>query len=77
MRIEATWIYRLAWIQILNTNIVNLMYFSLFGHMFTYSFGFTHDALRRSSITCSYIISSSARVFIKISAAAAKHTHIT
>ena len=36
----------------------------------------THDALKRSSITCSYFISSSAWVFIKISGAAAKtHPH--
>ena len=39
--------------------------------------GFSHDALRRSSITCSYFISSSAWVFMKISASAAKRTHIT
>ena len=39
--------------------------------------GFTHDALRRSSITCCYFISSSAWVFMKISGAAAKHTQIT
>ena len=38
--------------------------------------GFAHDALRRSSITCSYFISY-AWVFMKISGAVAKHTHIT
>ena len=40
--IGATWIYRLAWIQILNMNIVNLIYFSLFGQMFTYSISRFH-----------------------------------
>ena len=39
--------------------------------------GFTHDELRRSSITCCYYISSSAWVFIKICGASAKHSHIT
>ena len=39
--------------------------------------GFSHDALRRSSITCSYFIWSSAWVVTKISGAAAKYTHIT
>ena len=70
MPIAATWIHRLAWIQILNMNIVNFIDFIIFGHMFTYS-------LRRSSNTCSYFISSSAWAFMKISGAAAKHTHIT
>ena len=42
MPIVETRIYRLALIQILNMNIVNLIYFSLFGHMFPYSISRFH-----------------------------------
>ena len=42
MLIVATWIYWLAWIQILNMNIVNLIDFTIFWHMFTYSLSRFH-----------------------------------
>ena len=42
MPIVATWICRLAWIQILNMNIVNLNPFHYIWHMFTYSLSMFH-----------------------------------
>ena len=40
--LRPTWIYRLAWIQILDMNSVNLFDFITFGHKFTYSLSRFH-----------------------------------